>query len=477
MSVLPSYAPSSPLRSVSPNPPDIKSEQVLLIEDIGSLSAIYQAYLHDAGFVTHSATTAEQGMEIFRAHPIRMVLLDLMLPDRNGDELIAEMLALRPRTAIIVTTADRSVDRAVQAMQAGAVDFLVKPIEEPRLRAALENARTSSLQAGLDGEAAPSDAPIGTFIGTSACMQSVYERARAAARSSAPIYIWGESGTGKELCAHAIHANGPRNEGPFVTLDCGSLPADRLESELFGHYRGAFPGALYDKPGALMNADGGTLLLDNITDLDPIVQIKLLRVLETGQVKPFGAPEPLSVDVRVICAATPSPAEVLESGKIRDDLYYRLHVLAIEMPALRTHPEDIGPIARMALARFAAEEQRSFTDISDAAIRRLEQMRWPGNVRQLMNVLRAAMVMNDGPVLEPEMLPDTIDGPAPNSTGGPLEDGALQAFAGCSLAEIERAVIEAAIARHDGSIPRAAIELGVAPSTLYRKRDSWAEKP
>ncbi|MBC7147594.1 MAG: sigma-54-dependent Fis family transcriptional regulator [Thioclava marina] len=467
---LPDYE-GGPRHEVSSKDPSA-AEHVLLIEDIGSLRAIYDAYLRAAGFVTHSAETAAEGLAIFRSHPIRMVLLDLMLPDRDGDTLIAEMLELRPRTAIIVVTADRSADRAVRAMHAGAVDFLVKPIDETRLNAAIERARSSSLQAPGENPY-ESKAPLGEFIGTSPRMQMVYERARSAARSSAPVYLWGESGTGKELCAHAIHSSGTRGSGPFVTLDCGSLPADRLDSELFGHHSGAFPGALHDKPGAVAMADGGTLLLDNVCELPMPAQIKLLRFLETGQVKPYGATEPVTVDVRVISASANTPEETLASGKMREDLYYRLNVLSIEMPPLRSHGEDIGPIARMALDRFAAEENRCYTEITDEAIRKLERMPWPGNVRQLMNVLRAAMVMHDGPVLRAEMLPDI---PTVSAQTDIAEAGAttVSTFEGMTLAEIERLVIEAAIERHDGSIPRAANELGVAPSTIYRKRESWS---
>ncbi|WP_078522504.1 sigma-54 dependent transcriptional regulator [Thioclava sp. F28-4] len=454
------------------NSVDTETEHFLLIEDVGSLRAIYDAYLRNAGFITHLAASAEEGMRIFRDNPIRMVLLDLMLPDRDGDTLIAEMLALRPYAAIIAVTADRSIDRAVRAMQEGAIDFLVKPIDEPRLRSAIESARSLSLRSDVD-DASASEETVGDFVGNAPQMRALYARTRAAARSTAPVYIWGESGTGKELCAQAVHATSPRADGPFIALDCGALAAERVDSELFGHNRGAFPGALEDKDGALLAADGGTLLLDNICELAPTAQIKLLRFLQSGQVKPLGASQPVDVNVRIVCAAKSSPTAILQNGVLREDLYYRLMVLTIEMPPLRMHRKDIGPLARMALERFASEEQRDFSGIEPEAITRLEDRPWPGNVRQLMNVIRAAIVMHEGPVLRAHMLPEfdpTTSRAA--STTAPAADP----FADRTLAEIERAAIEAAIKRHDGSIPRAALELGVAPSTIYRKRDAWLSK-
>ncbi|WP_417808240.1 sigma-54-dependent transcriptional regulator [Thioclava sp.] len=446
--------------------------RILLVEDVASLRAIYQTHLRNAGFEVHTAASASDALALFRSHPVEIVLLDLMLPDRDGDELIPEMLALRARTAILVLTADRSVDRAVNAMRLGALDVLIKPVSETRLSNAIENARSFAMQANpqSDGQ---NTATIGAFIGQSPRMQKVYDQIRSAARSVAPLFIWGESGTGKELCAHAIHALGSRAKAPFVTLDCGALPADRLDSELFGHRQGAFPGALNDKAGALLNANGGSLLLDNVCELDPTVQTKLLRFLESGCIKPFGADEPVQVDVRVISAAAHPPMEVVNLGRMREDLQYRLHVLSIEMPPLREHPEDIETIARAALDRFSAEEQRSFTAINPDAMSWLQSHSWPGNVRQLMNVLRAAVVMHDGPELSVEMLPDSVNR-APKSPGASPSTPCANAQPVIrTLAEIEREAIEAAIERHDGSIPRAAQELGVAPSTIYRKRETW----
>jgi DNA-binding NtrC family response regulator len=452
------------------------SERILVVENGASISASYKTHLGNVGFKVHTAATASDAMSLFRTHPIEIVLLDLMLPDRDGDDLIPEMLALRAGTAIVVLTADRSVDRAVNAMRAGAKDVLIKPVNEPRLSSAIENARSSYAPQAKPHYIASDALPSGSFIGQSSRMQKVYAQIRSAALSVAPLFIWGESGTGKELCAQAIHAMGARASAPFVTLDCGALPADRLDSELFGHKRGAFPGALSDKPGALMSANGGSLLLDNVCELAPAVQTKLLRFLQSSQIRPVGAEETMHVDVRVLSAAALPPMEAVKLGRIREDLVYRLHVLSIEMPPLREHPEDIPMIARAVLTRFSSEEQRSFKDISAAALDWLKAHHWPGNVRQLMNVLRAAVVMHDGAELHVDMLPNGTGQYAKHTetVARTPRDNARPAMR--TLAEIERNAIESAIARHDGSIPRAAQELGVAPSTIYRKRDNWLSK-
>ena len=439
---------------------------ILLIEDVTSLRAIYETHLRNVGFEVYSAASAAKGMELFLRMPIEIVLLDMMLPDRDGDDLISEILAARARTAILVVTADRSVDRAVRAMRAGALDVLIKPVSEERLSSAIENARGVALQA-TDQNGDLGTPLFDTFIGQSARMKKVYDQIRLAARSDAPLFIWGESGTGKELCAHAVHAHGPRADGPFVTLDCGALPEDRLECELFGYLRHAVPGAIADKIGALKRADGGSLLLDNVCEMPPSVQTKLLRFLQSGQFKPIGADDPERVNVRVLSAAALPPMETVARGRLRDDLQYRLNVLAIKMPPLREHPEDIEVIAPAALKRFATEEQSSFTSISAPAMAWLKAYDWPGNVRQLMNVLRAAVVMHDSSELTVDMLPDHGLQPGTDVASQEAEPGIR------TLAEIERAAIEAAIARHNGSIPRAAQELGVAPSTIYRKRDIW----
>lgn len=444
---------------------------ILLIEDTASLRIIYETHLRGAGLTVLSAGSAGEGLGLFRSPGAGVVLLDLMLPDRDGISVLQEMLAICPQAAVVVITADRSIDRAVAAMRAGAQDFLVKPVNEARLMAAIQNARRNATLA-LPPGAQEMRAPAPGFIGQSETMQQVYARMRSSARSMAPVFITGESGSGKELCAQAIHALSPRGTaGAFVPLDCGAIPLDRLEIEVFGLSRG-LGGA--DKPGAAELADGGTLFLDEICELDLSLQCKLLRFLQSGTIRPLGAAEARKVDVRVIAASTRDPLVALREGRLREDLYYRLHVVPIALPPLRARREDIPEIARAALRHFATLEGRGFTRLSAGAEAALRAQDWPGNVRQLMNVMRSAAVMHDGPELTEAMLPADLA-----QTAAPLQratnDAVRADLAGLTLAEIERYAIEEALMRHDGSVPRAARELGVAASTLYRKLEAWKE--
>jgi DNA-binding NtrC family response regulator len=384
---------------------------------------------------------------------------------------------------VIVITANGSINKAVAAMRAGAHEFLVKPFDEGRFLAAIGNAlATARGRGGALPDAAARPVP-GEFIGTSPAMQEVYARIRSVARSMATVFITGESGTGKELCAQAIHDLSIRSAGPFVPLNCGAIPSELLESEVFGHLKGSFTGAIADKPGAAAMADGGTLFLDEICELDLNLQTKLLRFLQTSTIQPVGAAKPRKVNVRIICATNRDPVEAVQMGLFREDLFYRLHVVPIHMPPLRDRGQDVIAIAEAALSRFAREEGRSFSSIAPDVKDFFCHAAWPGNVRQLLNVIRHVVVLNDGPVLTRAMLPPGLDAaprtpaapppPARAAEPEPPRPATLDGIIGRTLAEIERMVIEETVAREGGSVPRAAKVLGVAPSTLYRKMEGW----
>lgn len=326
--------------------------------------------------------------------------------------------------------------------------------------------------------------PSSGFIGSSPAMARIHARIASVARSTATVFITGESGTGKELAALAVHAASPRRDGPFIALNCGAIPHDLLESEVFGHMKGSFTGAISDKPGAAAAADGGTLFLDEVCEMAPALQTKLLRFLQTSTIQPVGAVRPKKVDVRIVCATNRDPAEAVRKGLFREDLFYRLYVVPLHLPPLRDRGEDVIEIAEAALARFAAEEGRSYHGLDEGVRRMFRSMDWPGNVRQLLNVIRNVVILNDGGVVTQAMLPETLTGsqgiaPAPNrislapSAPAADMDAIIGGLAGRSLAEIERRVVEAALARHGGSVPRAARELDLSPSTLYRKLDAW----
>jgi len=456
--------------------------KILLIEDTLSLQMVYRSVLLNAGHSVDVAATAEDGMTRFQDNPPQVVLLDLMLPDRDGLDVMREMLSQRPETSVIVITANGSINKAVEAMRAGAHEFLVKPFDEQRFLGAVENAipgrRVRSEPVGHRHATLPES----SFIGSSEPMHRVQDKIRSVAQSMATVFITGESGTGKELCALAVHAESPRKTGPFIALNCGAIPADLLESEVFGHVKGSFTGAISDKMGAAAAADGGTLFLDEVCEMLPALQTKLLRFLQTSTVQPVGATKPRKVNVRIVCATNRDPAEAVRRGQFREDLYYRLYVVPIHMPPLRDRGEDVLEIAQTALLRFAAEEGRKFQGLSPEVRMRFLEMGWPGNVRQVLNVIRNVAVLYDGHTVLPHMLPDDINPdlqstpnhPMPTQVAGPATG--LDELLGLSLAEIERRVIEATLAMHGGSVPRAARVLEVSPSTLYRKLETWGRK-
>jgi DNA-binding NtrC family response regulator len=368
-------------------------------------------------------------------------------------------------------------------MRAGAHEFLVKPFDEQRFLGAVENARSAP---GSRAPRRPAPAPpqpklAGAFLGTSETMNRIQSKIRSAARSMATVFITGESGTGKELCALAVHDNSPRAAGPFIALNCGAIPQDLLESEVFGHVKGSFTGAIADKPGAAAAADGGTLFLDEICEMAPALQTKLLRFLQTSAVQPVGATRPRKVNVRIVCATNRDPLDAVRRGQFREDLYYRLYVVPIHMPPLRDRGEDVIEIAEAALVRFAAEEGRQFDGLDPEVQALFRRHSWPGNVRQVLNVIRNVVVLNEGGRVTLRTLPDDladldspahITAPLPNRARA-TDNTAPDDLQGRTLAEIEQMVIEATIARHGGSVPKAARELDVSPSTLYRKREAW----
>jgi DNA-binding NtrC family response regulator len=452
---------------------------VLLVEDTPSLQIVYRSVLTRAGHSVLAARTAAEALNLFRDARPGVVLLDLVLPDRDGLGLMQDMLRLLPETRVIVITANGSINHAVEAMRAGAHDFLVKPFEEGRFLAAVENAGARGRRPAH--RLADPPPASGLFLGSSEAMLRVYAKIRSVAQSMATVFITGESGTGKELCAQAVHDGSARAGGPFIALNCGAIPSDLLESEVFGHMKGSFTGAISDKPGAAAAADGGTLFLDEICEMDIGLQTKLLRFLQTSTVQPVGATKPRKVNVRIVCATNRDPLEAVRRGQFREDLYYRLYVVPIHMPPLRER--RLGDLDHVlaALARFSTEEGRQFEGLDDEVRALFLRLPWPGNVRQLLNVIRNVVVLNAGGLVTPDMLQlelvqeieEALRPGLPPPPARPAEPG-LDALLGRTLAEIEQMVIEATIARFDGSVPKAARVLDVSPSTLYRKREAWS---
>lgn len=456
---------------------------LLLVEDTPSLQMVYESVLKNAGYQVVSVGNAADGLTQFQSVNPPIILLDLMLPDRDGLELMEDCLKLQPDARFIVITANGSINRAVQAMRAGAYEFLVKPFNEQRFLYAVDNARDDYLKNRRPGT--DRQQPIAGFIGSSAPMQQIYDKIRSVSHSLATVFISGESGTGKELCAQAVHNHSNRAQGPFVPLNCGAIAPGLLESEVFGHLKGSFAGAISDKQGAAAMADGGTLFLDEICEMDLNLQTKLLRFLQTSTIQPVGSNKPVKVNVRIICATNRDPLEEVRRGRFREDLYYRLHVVPIHLPPLRDRGDDVLEIAEASLTQYAREEGRDFVGLAPDVKELFRRLAWPGNVRQVMNVLRNVVVLNQGPVVTKSMLPIDLHHEFQAATGtapgaAPADDGvphvALDGLIGKTLAEVERIVIEETIARHGGSVPKAARVLDVSPSTLYRKREAWQDE-
>ena len=459
------------------------AREILLIEDTPSLQLVYASVLRNGGHRVQSASNATEGADKFRQMQPPVVILDLMLPDRDGLDLMSEMLAKRPETRVVVVTANGSINKAVEAMRLGAYEFLVKPFDETRFLSAVSNALADYAPGTTSPVVLPNSPALTGFIGSSGPMQGIYQRIVSVSRSMATVFITGESGTGKEVCAQAVHDTSNRASKAFVPLNCGAIPNDLLESEVFGHLKGSFTGAIQDKPGAAAAADGGTLFLDEICEMDLNLQTKLLRFLQTSTIQPVGAPRPRKVNVRIICATNRNPLEEVRKGRFREDLYFRLQVVPIHLPPLRERGQDAILIARDALARFSAEEGRNFLELSPEVQDLFRTLPWPGNVRQLLNVLRNIVVLNDGPVVTSAMLPLEImhhgEATAPSTRPAdliaPKSDIPLGGLIGRTMAEIEQLVIEATIAQHGGSIPKAARVLDLSPSTIYRKRENWTK--
>ena len=460
-----------------------RKHTVLVVEDSPTLAATYEVQLEPLGHTILIAADGKTAYEFLRAHPVDCVLLDLRLPDMDGLEILEEVRGWPAPPAIVVITANASLTTAVRAVRGGAFDYLVKPFAAARLITTVENALNS---VDLQREVATlrrtvERAEFADFVGRSAPMQAVYRTIEAAAHSTASVFVTGESGTGKELAAEALHRFSPRNGREFVALNCGAIPRDLLESVIFGHVKGAFTGAAADQEGAASRADGGTMFLDELGEMDPLLQTKLLRFIQTGGYQRVGDPRPRNANIRFVAATNRDPAEAIRTGRLREDLFYRLNVVPIRMPPLRDRGEDIVPIARRLLEQFSATERRHFKSFAPEVEARFLSHAWPGNVRQLQNVVRNIVILNDAKVVTLEMLPALGEAARP---AVPIPDApAALPFPAISLPEspesietlamAERRYIEHAIALCGGNLQLAARKPGISPSTIYRKKEAW----
>jgi two-component system repressor protein LuxO len=455
--------------------------RLLLVEDTPSVLQLYHEVLARLDVVLIDADTGAGAHAVLRETVPDVVLLDLELPDIDGFEILRAIKKRGLPSAVIVVTGHGSVKIAVEAMREGAYDFIIKPFAPDRLlvtvRNALERRHLESLAVAND---IAKNGRFFGFIGSSLPMRAVYNVIESTAKSRATVFITGESGTGKELCAQAIHLLSPRRDGPFVAVNCGAIPRELMESEMFGHVKGAFTGATTTREGAIGRAGGGTLLLDEICEMDLALQVKLLRVLQSGEFSKVGSGEVERSDVRYLCATNRDPWVEVQAGRLREDLYYRLHVVPCAIPPLRERDRDVLSLARHFLALYAEEEGKTFADFEPKAIEALTRYSWPGNVRELQNVLRNIVLLNDGPIVTAAMLSRLDPHPAqPLVGGGPgLETPRLASESSRNVAvkplwQVEKRAIEEALASCGGNVPRAAAVLEVNPSTIYRRKAEW----
>lgn len=466
----------------------MQSPRVLLVEDRLSLARCYAEFLAEEGCEVVHVDTGEKALKEIQNEFPALILLDLQLPDMNGTQILTHIKRNKLPIAVVVITAHGSYETSRVVMHLGACDYLEKPFTRDRLCVTVRNTlarrqletKVKGYRQGYCG-----------FIGSSTVMQGVYNIIENAATSTATVFITGESGTGKEVCAQAIHQLSERKDSECVTLNCAAIPRDLMESEIFGHMKGAFTGAVSGREGAASRADGGTLFLDEIGEMDLDLQSKLLRFIQTGQFQKVGSNVVEEVDVRFVCATNRDPLEQVKNGSFREDLYYRLLVVPVHLPPLRDRGDDIIDIANHFLKKYAQEEKKEFGSYSDETEKIFIEYSWPGNVRQLLNVVRNIVVLHSGERVEADMLPAPLDHCLLEEV-----EQAPQVYAQTQVVEprmsvpkaeksesdikplwqVEYETIEEAIEICGGSITRAANLLKVSPSTIYRKRPVWEKE-
>ncbi len=441
---------------------------VLVADDEKNIREGLREALALDGYEVVTAADGKEAQESVERGDVDLVITDLKMPRLSGEELLRTVTTQFPTVPVIILTGHGTIESAVQAMHDGAYDFLTKPVNLDRLSLLVKRAlanRELALQNKAMQEELERRSGFASIIGRSAEMRQVFELVRQVAPSRSSVLITGESGVGKEMIAEALHYNSPRKAKPFIKVHCAALAETLLESELFGHEKGAFTGAVARKRGRFELANLGTLFLDEIGEINPNVQIKLLRVLEEKRFERVGGEETIEVDVRLVAATNRDLKEAIAQGTFREDLYYRLNVVNIHVPPLRERKEDIALLAAAFLKEFSQENGKPIEGIDAKARLALYNCPWPGNVRQLRNSIESAVVLCKGTTIGLEDLPPNIRG----ETGG----DSLRLLIGASLADAEKEVIRATLAREGGNKSRTAEVLGIGRKTLHRKIEEY----
>ena len=450
-----------------------RSASILVVEDDEAMRDLLAEELEDAGFDVEAAGGAAAGLERARARRFDLVITDLRMPEMDGFDLIRGVVALPEAPHIVMITAFGSIETAIRAVKLGAYDYITKPFEieelllvaDKALDARALNTKVKRLQREVEERFG-----LGNIIAKSQAMRDVVALVQRIATSTASVLVTGESGTGKELIARAIHYNSTRASGPFIPVNLAAVPEGLIESELFGHKKGAFTDARADRSGLFVEADGGTIFLDEIGELALPLQAKLLRVLQEHEVRPLGATKNQRVDVRVVAATNKNLETMLADGSFREDLYYRLNVIHLDLPPLRSRPEDIVPLAEHILVQLGARQTPPRRmRLSPEAQQLLLAYHWPGNVRELMNVLERGVALCQGELIADDDLPQQVREKRPADFLGAAVARRM------TLAELEREFIERVLGDEAGNKTRAAQRLGLDRKTLYRKLDEYAK--
>jgi two-component system response regulator AtoC len=448
------------------------NQRVLIVDDEPKMQRILEIMLQQMGHTPLLASNGQEAANILQQQSVDLVISDLQMPLMNGLELLKHLRERGSDTPCIIITAHGAVDTAVEAMKHGACDYIIRPFDVNAVELAISRAlalgRIQQENSYLRQEVGKG---WGEFIGRGPAMRGVYEMIEQVAYGKTNVLIIGETGTGKELVARAIHRASPRREALFVPINCAAIPGDLLESEMFGYAKGAFTGAMKDKPGKFEMAQGGTLFLDEITEMNPLLQAKLLRVLQESQVERLGSNDTIELDVRIIAATNRDPMQAVREGKLREDLYYRIQVFAIALPPLRERPEDIPLLAEHFIQKLSAKLGLACPGASADAIAKMQSYRWPGNVREMENIMERAIVLSRGQRIDTRCLPQEIAQleSAAVSCDTPAEAGPEELSLEPAVESLERQYIRMALTRSGGNKTKAARLLEISERTLWYK--------
>lgn len=464
---------------------------VLIVDDDTDSATTLRELVRADRFSVAIAHTLRDARRQIALQPPDLVLLDMQLPDGNGLDLFTDR-QLVSDSEIVLVTGHASLDSSIEAMRRGAADYLVKPIAMKQLQRVLARCGARAGAVSDKGLADPAprdpvaeDGRFGLLWGRSAAMRRVYEQIHRVAPTSVTVLVTGESGSGKEVVAQTVHAFSRRQSGPFLAVNCGAISPHLMESEIFGHEKGSFTGADRQHLGFFERASGGTLFLDEITEMPLDLQVKLLRVLETGRFMRVGSTQSIQTDVRIIAATNRHPLQAVAQGKLREDLFYRLNVFPIELPPLRERLDDLPLLARHFLEDISRREGQP-RHLDDSALRQLGSYHWPGNVRELRNAIHRAYVMADGEAIDAQWLPGTTGrptsahgagAPAAAALPGPDNPSAITLPVGVSMAQAERLLIQATLDQCQQQKERTAAVLGISLKTLYNRLKEYAGEP